>query len=185
MSARKALLGALALCLALAALAPAAASAAPAPAWSLTLTPMPANFAPGASPHPEYMVVATNVGAAPTTGTSVLSATLPEGLQPLAAFGVNASIPTEGKNLPCEVKEQLITCETSDALDPGRWLFIQIEVEPAAAAAGTTLTTQATISGGGASQAVSAATPTKVQAEAVPFDFLAGFHAPISEEDGS
>ena len=185
MSARKVALAALSLCLALAALGPATAGAAPAPAWSLTLTPMPANFAPGASPHPEYMAVATNVGGAPTTGTSVLRATLPEGLQPVGVSGKHEPFRGEAKNLSCGITSQVVTCETADAITPGRWLFVQIEVEPSAAAEGSTLTTEATISEGGATQAVSTSAPTNVQTGPIPFDFLPGFHAPINEEDGS
>ena len=59
---------------------PAAASAAPAPAWTLTMTPIPANFAPGGTG--EYVAVATNVGAAPTSGTAIFEATLPVGITP-------------------------------------------------------------------------------------------------------
>jgi hypothetical protein len=184
MSARKAILAVLSLCLALAALLPAGASAEAKPAWTLTLTPMPANFEPGGAPHPEYMAVATNVGAAATTGTSTLKATLPPGLEPLGATGVNVNIPDISNELSCGIAGQLVTCETPDTLRPGRFLFVQIQVEPALAAEGSTLTTEATISGGGATQAVGAATPTKVQKGPIPFDFLPGFHAPSNEEDG-
>lgn len=185
MSTRKAVLGALSLCLALAALLPAAASAAPKAAWTLTLTPMPANFEPGATPHPEYMAVATNVGAAATTGTSTLKATLPVGLEPVGATGVNVNDPNETKELSCGIAGRVVTCESPDALGPGRLLFVQIQVEAAVVAEGSTLSTEATIEGGGATQKVSVATPTKVQAGPIPFDFLPGFHAPSSEEDGS
>jgi hypothetical protein len=185
MSARKTMLAVLAPCLlALAALLPATASAEAKPAWTLTLTPLPANFEPGATPHPEYMAVATNVGAASTTTTSVLKAILPPGLEPVGVSGVHEPFRGEAKNLSCGIAGQVVTCETSEVITPGRWLFAQIEVEPSITAEGTTLTTEATISGGGATQQVSAATPTKVQAGPIPFDFLPGFHAPMNEEDG-
>ena len=72
-----ALLTLTALCLILPTFAPAAAK----PAWTLTATPMPANFAPGSTS--QYLLVATNVGAAPTTGEAMtIETTLPAGLEP-------------------------------------------------------------------------------------------------------
>ena len=55
---------------ALAAACPPAAGAASGPGWSLTITPLPSNLAPGASPEPQYLVAATNVGDTPSAGTA-------------------------------------------------------------------------------------------------------------------
>jgi hypothetical protein len=170
-------------CLALAALAPAAAQAAPAPAWSLSITPLPANFSPTASAPAEYLVAATNVGAAPTGGTSVLSIKLPVGLEPIDA---TAAIKPPGAATPsCETSPsgQEISCETTEALIPGA--RFQAQVTLSVTAGPNAYETEAQIEGGGATQAVSALSRTPVQADPVPFGILPGFIAPLSGEEGA
>ena len=77
----------------MAALAP-AAQAAPAPAWALQLNRLPANFTPGV--EAQFFAVATNVGAAPTTGTSSLEVSLPAGVTPVSFKGnVGPSAPAK------------------------------------------------------------------------------------------
>ena len=186
MSAAKRALIAAALC-ATAALLPATAQAAPAPAWALSITPMPSNFAPAADPEPEYLLVATNVGGAPTTATSVLlKATLPKGLVPTT---VSARSNQSGDSDPvCKIKppapdeSREVVCETSDPLSPSRLLLAQITVEVNASPG--TYVTEASVSGGDATKEVSASSPTEVQAAPLDFDFLPGFAAPLSTEDG-
>ena len=183
MSARKTTLALAALCLALAALLPAAASAAPAPAWALSVTPMPANFVPGADPQPKYFVIATNVGAAPTTSDpAVIEATLPVGLIPTVVKGINTNSgePTE---FGCTIVSQAVKCEAAEAVGPGRRLMALISVNVTAAPG--TYDLEASVSGGGASQTISTTLPTQVQSAPLPFDFLPGFSAPLSNEDGT
>ncbi len=166
-------------------LSPSAASAAPAPAWTLTVTPVPANFTPGGTPPSEYLVLATNVGAAPTTSDPVkLKVVLPEGLAPSAAGAFN---PTPGTTLEpvcsIEAPTRTVTCETSEPIGAGRVLKGQITV--AVTAAPGTYVTEASISGGGTGQDVETDFPTQVQAGPLEFGFLPGFAVPATNEDGT
>jgi hypothetical protein len=161
------------LCLTTAALAPAPA-AAEAPAWTITLTPLPANFAPG-QPG-EYLAVATNVGGAPTTGEATkLEVLLPAQIKPLAATSTSMSC--------APIVSQAVKCETTTALPPSRLLLVKVKAE----ATGPTGTYDAVahVRGGGTGQEASATMPTPVQAEPIPFGFLAGFAAPVNGADGS
>src|SRR3954453_12102811 len=106
---------------------PGAGAAAPQPAWSLRAMPQPADFAPGATPI--YLLIATNVGGAPTTGPLVLSATLPEPLQPVKA---DFSTPAHD-NKPCAISGRQIECETADPIRPGRFVFAKVKLEVPAA----------------------------------------------------
>lgn len=179
MSRRLASLAALSLC-ALAALGPAAAAAAPAPAWALTLTPMPAAFAPGATS--EYLVSATNVGAAQTTAEStVIEATLPPGVTPLALTIVGNSDPGT-KELDCKITGQVVLCKTAEPLHPGRVLQVAFSVE-VSPAAGQEIEAQVSISGGGGNS-LQTSVLTSVQSEPLSFGFLPGSSAYLSEEDG-
>jgi hypothetical protein len=183
MSARKATLIGAALCCSLAALLPASASAEPAPAWTLSVTPMPANFAPGADPKPEYFLIATNVGAAPTTSEpSVIEATLPDGLIPTKVTGVNSDRGAAVKP-ECDIEGQKITCETTEAVGSNRKFEGLISVEVAAPEG--TYDLQASVKGGGVSQEVSTTFPTQVQSDPLDFDFLPGVKAPLVNEDGT
>jgi hypothetical protein len=183
MRAPKATLAAAAL-LALAALGPAQAQAAPAPAWSLSLTPFPSNFAPGANPNPQYLIGATNVGAKGTdSGTpAVIETTLPGGLTPTKAFALTND-PNASKAPECTISGQEVSCETTEPLGPGRLLLAEVSVA-VSAPEGTVLTT-AKVSGGGATADVQVTEPTEVTAAELPFDFLPGFSAPTTEEDGT
>src|SRR4051794_39960192 len=175
-------LGLAALCLALAGLLPAGASAAPAPAWTLAATAEPANFAPGAGG--EYVVVATTVGAAPTTGKSEVQITIPAGLEVIGAEARNRdpSAASEPKCTPPPA--QVITCETSETFGSGRLFVAQVQVKVPIATPVGPLSAQATVSGGGATGVISASAPTLIQLDPVPFDFLPARSALLSEEDG-
>jgi hypothetical protein len=180
MSARKATLIGAALCCSLTALLPATAAAA-APAWTLSVTPMPANFVPGANPKPEYFVIATNVGAAPTTAEpAVIEATLPDGLKPTKVTGVNSDVGVSVKP-ECDFEDQEIICETTEAVGSDRKLEALIAVEVNAPEG--TYDLQASVKGGGASE-VATTFPTKVQVKPLAFDFLPGFKAPLTDENG-
>jgi hypothetical protein len=182
MSARKTLLCLAALCLAAAALLPAAAAAAPAPAWALSVRPMPSNFAPGANPKPEYMVIATNVGAAQTTGEAAeVKAVLPTGLAPVAVTGKSTD-PASVVQPTCEIEGQAATCKTSEPLKPDRMLLVQVTVKVTAPPG--TYDLNAAVKGGGAPQTTTVF-PTQVQAGPLAFGFLPGFQAPLTSEEGA
>jgi hypothetical protein len=179
MSARKIALGAAALCLAAAAFAPQGAGAAQAPAWSLTATPLPANYTPGH--FSQFVVVATNVGAAPTTTEeATVKVTLPAGWKILSH-----DVITRGATIPgsCEAKGQLITCKTSEPRDPGYLIQVKIGLEVPLGAKEETLSASSAVSGGGAGEA-SVTSPIVVAKDPLPFDFLPGFSAPVTDEGG-
>jgi hypothetical protein len=183
MIARRAALSLAAICLAAVALFPTGSQGAAAPAWSLTVTPIPSNFAPGADPEPQYLISATNVGAAPTTSeAALLKAVLPAGLTP-TGFEVISTDPNASAEPECEIQGQEISCETEEALHPGRLLLLTLDV--AVSAAEGTYETEASVSGGGASNPVVTQFPTQVQAAPLAFGILPGFQAPVSNEDGS
>ena len=180
MNSRVAALTVAVICCALGVLGPASASAA-APAWTLTMTPEPANFAPGATP--EYVIVATNVGAAPASGQSVLKVTLPKAWE-IVSYGAVNSDPGPAADPLCTPTTPIFTCETNEPLFPGRALRAQVRVQIPPGAPKETLEASAAISGGGATE-VSVSSPTAVQNEAVPFDLLPGFNSPLTDEDGN
>lgn len=173
-----------ALCLtALAALAPASASAAtPTPAWVLTATSEPANFAPGGKG--EYVIVATNVGAKETNGPKTeLTIKVPAGLAVLKDSAANAD-PVASVQPTCTAPAQEITCTTSEPVRPGYLLVAQVEVEVTSAPEGTPVSAEAAISGGGALGEISATAQSEIQEKEVPFDFLPGFKAPLTDKEG-
>ena len=177
MSARKITLGLLCL---LAALLPAteALGAEAKPAWLLSATALSTNFAPGAEGTPlggpTYLLVATNVGSAPTTGTTTITDTLPVGLTPIGAIG------------PCQAPVGLtVTCTETGTVMPGEHIELSISVKvDAGVPAGASLPNEASVQSPGAATATTT-TPTTISASPPPFGFLAGFRVPLSEADGS
>ena len=170
------LLSAIALCAALAG----SAMAASAPAWELRLTPMPSNLTPGGSD--EYLLSATNVGAAPATAPVTLSLSLPESLTPLQAEGRNQSPPFTKAS--CQIVTVPLTCETDAAVVPGGRFWAKFKVAVAPEPSGSSLTV-GSVSGGGVQDKSTSAEPP-FQAAPLPFGFLApGLIAPMTEEDGS
>ncbi len=178
-SAARALALAAALCCSALALSAPAASAA-APGWTLAISPLPANFAPGQ--ESEYAVVAANVGAAPTTGETEVKVTIPAGMA-VSTFNAGNTDPEAPNEPTCTALGQVVTCKTAEAFHPGYLFRVKVGVTIPSGAPEEVLTTQATISGGGATQAIAASSPTPVQEDAVPFDFLPGFKAPATDED--
>jgi hypothetical protein len=163
-----------------------AAKAASGPAWLLAITPLPSNLVPGADPEPQYLLSATNVGDAPSSGTVVLRAFLPEGVGLIASKA--SAINNDNANpLPptCTPKEsetsEEVTCETSAPVSPGH--LIQAQFSVAVGAAPGTYTTKALVSGGGAEE-VKRSVPAQVQAARLGFGFLPGFAAPATGEGG-
>ena len=186
MIARKAVLSMAAICCTAAALLPATATAAPEPqpAWAITLTPMPSNFAPGTVRTPQYLILATNVGAKDTDGTTtVVKATLPVGLKPVNPAAEDTDPRAAEKKLACKIEAtQTIVCETDEVIGPGR--VIKAETDVVVTAPEGTLTTEASVSGGGAAQDATTSFPTEVKAKALPFGFLPGFRALLNDEEG-
>jgi hypothetical protein len=159
----------------------ATAEAAPSPALSLTVTPMPSNFAPGAVPNPEFLVVATNVGGAPTTGTTTVRAVLPEKLTPVTVSPIDTDPAGEASCSPPAGQE--VKCETTKPLSSNRLLLMQVKVSVSPAAAPGTYPTKAFASAGGAEE-VKTEFPTQVQTSPLAFGFLPGFIAPTTNEEG-
>jgi hypothetical protein len=167
------------LSLAAAALLPAASQAAAKPAWTVALTPLPANFAPGV--QSEYLVLATNIGAAPTSGESTLEVTLPASGVSILGKGASNSTPGTTTQPACTASGQTVTCKTSETIGSGRYLLGKVLLE----ADGSTATIQSTakISGAGGGEAT-ATSLAPVQAGPVSFDFLPGFASPLTDEEG-
>jgi hypothetical protein len=143
---------------------------------------MPSNFAPGANPNPQYLISATNVGAASTTAAPVLVKTLlPTGLTPTKVFALDND-PNATEPPACTIAGQEVTCQTTEPLSPGHLLLAEISV--AVSAPEGIVNTQAAVSGGGTEE-ITTSFPTEVRATQLPFDFLPGFKAPVTEEDGT
>jgi hypothetical protein len=182
MIARKAVLSTAAICFSAAVLLPAGAQAAAAPAWSLTVNPIPSNFAPGATPEPQYLISATNIGGAPTTSDPVtLNALLPGSLTP-TGFDVIDNDRSAAVDPECKITGQEISCKTTEPLHQGRLLLLTVDV--AVSAAEGTYETEASVKGGGTTEVITRF-PTKVQASPLSFDFLPGFQAPTTDEEGA
>jgi hypothetical protein len=161
-------------------LLPGGASAAPAPAWMLTLTPLPAVFNPGSTP--EYVVSATNIGAAQTTGaTATVEVTLPAGIKPLNVSAVANSDPTSS-DPKCKIVGQSFVCETTETVHPDFALQALFGVEVPLSEAGKTIEAKASVKGGGANPLQTTAF-APVQSKPLPFG-VEGFQAPLTEEDG-
>lgn len=161
-------------------LIPAAAQGAPAaPAWSLKAVPFPTNFAPGSSAAPAgpaYLVVATNVGGAPTSGAFTITDTLPGPLKPsvkLAPFGSYGHVGYENGKLSCTTAGHKITCTgTSPPVGPGEKVQMTVPVDVEVSAPPQVLD-KASVEGGGAAPAATA-TVTAISSEVAPFDLLEG-----------
>jgi hypothetical protein len=163
------------------------AQAEPEPAWKLSLSSQPTNFFPGAEGTtalgPEYLLVAANVGGAPTSGTVTLTDTLPDGLVPLEARPFKINIPLGAPT--CEVTGQQVSCTTDKPIDPGRKLMVQIPVKVELSEGSAPNEMQ--VEGGGA-QSAAISTTTPIATIGLPFGFLSGAEgltAPMSQEDGS
>jgi len=164
--------------LALGALAPAGASAAKA-AWALQVTAQPSNFAPGQVS--EYALLATNVGAAPSSGTTTIEVTLPKAWKIVSSFAQIKDSGTPGV-VTCTKATPLLTCEVNEAVDPGRGILAQVSAEVPAGEPKAALEGKVLVKGSGAEAKVTV--PTPVQSEAVPPGILPGFAAPLSGKDG-
>jgi hypothetical protein len=166
--------------LALGAAAPSAADAAK-PAWVLSMSAQPSNFAPGQ--RSEYVLLATNVGAAPTSGTATLEVTLPKAWD-IVSSGAQIKDPEVAGTPLCTPATPVLVCKTSEPIRPGRVLVAQVGVEVPSDEPEATLEVKALVKGGGADAEAKATIPTPIQAGPVAPGVLPGFIAPVTDEDG-
>ena len=153
---------------------PAMAQAA-SPAWGITSTATPTNLKPGdSSGLSAFVVVATNIGGAPTTGDITLTDTLPAGLtlNPSPPGGVlTLSVANDnGQNSVACPPATPVTCTvTGGSVQPGGRLimFVPVNVDPGAP---PSLTNSVSVSGGGASS-VSGTEDATVSAADAPYSF--------------
>jgi hypothetical protein len=174
--------------------APAAASAAPTPAWQVIVTAYPTHFAPGTTANreegPGYVVLAKNIGAAPTGGEFTVVDQVPSPLtvvqqpeiRPHGYYGDSQNPP----ELACGVVGNTVTCSSSGTVYPGHQVetFIPVAV-PAAAPA--SVHDEASIEGGGAAERI-ASVDTQVTSTPATFGFLenrAGAYGTAIGEDGA
>jgi len=155
------------------------ASAAEAPAWRFDIDSIPTNIDPGASFSfegylPEYFLLATNVGTAPTKGPITITDTLPAGLTLKNANPISTDADNSGT---CTEEAPTVTCVFPAPIRPGEFRGARIGFDVDGTGTilheGDTVTDQAILSGGGATAAVAENT-TEVSSTPAPFDFLPG-----------
>jgi hypothetical protein len=160
-----------------------AATAAPAPAWSLGLTASPAAFGPETTSR--FFAVATNVGAAATSGATVVEVELPAALEPVSAF---ADISTPGSSpgsCLIDAPGHHVSCTISESVGSGNLVKVGVDVKVPAESSAPTATT-VHISGGGAAQEVTTTVAPPIQSAPLDFGFLPpGLATPLNGEDGS
>jgi hypothetical protein len=152
------------------------ASAAAAPAWRFDISSIPTNIGPGneySFGHPEYFLLATNVGTAPTKGPITVTDTLPAGLTLKAADGFGNG----GPQGTCTEETPTATCVFPGPIQPGEFRSVSIGFDVDGTGTvlheGDTVTDQAILSGGGATAAVAENT-SEVSSGPAPFEFLPG-----------
>jgi hypothetical protein len=151
------------------------ASAEAAPAWRFDIQAVPTNIEPGASvisPSvllPQYFLLATNVGTAPTNGPVTITDTLPAGLTLREARG--------GGSVICKEEAPTVTCVFPGTVQPGQLLVLSIGFDVDGTDTilhdGDTVFDEAILSGGGTT-AVRAENTTEVSSTPAPFEFLPG-----------
>jgi len=155
------------------------ASAAEAPAWRFDITSIPTNIEPGATYEmfrgtPEYLLVATNVGTAPTKGPITITDTLPAGLTLKGTKLFGSTLDNLGT---CTEEAPTVTCVIPGPIQPGEYRSVRIGFDVDGTGTilheGETITDQAILSGGGATAAVAENT-SEVSSTPAPFEFLSG-----------
>lgn len=155
---------------------PSPASAAASPAWSLSLSSYPTVFSPGEVAAadrrpPGFLLVATNIGGAATSGEFSLTASLPPGLEPTTAAGAVGSYGPAATALTCELDGNAIACSGGKpGLQAGQIAVVHIPVAVSAPAP-SSLTIDAAVEGGGAA-ATSVSLETRVDSGPIPFSLL-------------
>ncbi len=152
------------------------ASAEAAPAWRFDIITIPTNIAPGTvysfeRSLPQYFLLATNVGTAPTKGPITITDTLPAGL---TLRSVESDLDDPGA---CGEAAQTATCVFPGPIRPGEFRSVSIGFDVDGTGTilheGDTVIDQAILSGGGATAAVAENT-TEVSSTPAPFEFLQG-----------
>ncbi len=157
------------------------AQAAPSgPALKITHRSHPTNLVAGSSAPaagasaaaPQFLIQATNVGGASTSGPVTFVDTLPAGVTPSVASPPDIRNGFLNGTDPCVVVGQVVTCSVSTPLPPSARFIVRIpvDVDPAAPAS---VTNQVLVSGGGAPSATSSLT-VAVSSTDPPFGFFAG-----------
>jgi hypothetical protein len=160
------------------------------PAWKLVVNSLPTNFIPGSDSKgevifgPEYLLLATNVAAAPTSGEVKIEDTLPTGITPLSVLSFTYGQLPQAHS--CEISGQTVTCTELNAVPPSRTLQVKIPVK-VELPEGALAENEARIEGGEAPPAI-ASTTTPISSTPPSYGFLPGdegLSAPLSEADGS
>lgn len=160
----------------LSAASPAAGDGTPSPAWSISLTSYPTVFAPGSvaagKGPPGFLLTATNIGAAATSGGFSLTVNLPEGIEPTLASGATGTYGRPPTDLQCGASGTAVVCKSgAPSLKPGQVAAVVIPVKVSSTAPSSVMTT-ASVEGGTAA-ASSASLETEVRPGAPPFSLLA------------
>ena len=152
------------------------------PAWKITSSATPTNFQPG-SGNAAFVVTATNVGDAPTTGPIVVADTVPAPtVAPVEILGIddwriNREAIAERLPLKCTLKKR--SCEFAKPVIPGDSLTVVVRVSIVAGPTPATVTNVARVSGGGAATARTGeptTVPTPVTTAAVAFGMSGYFN---------
>jgi uncharacterized repeat protein (TIGR01451 family) len=161
------------------------ADAAAGPAWSLSATAQPTNLNPAPGAVNQFLLIATNVGAATANGEIIVTDKLPGGTV-LKEATIQSKDPATPKFTCSAGAGNSVTCKGQGPVHPGYALWANIGVD-LTGASGETIANEAEVSGAGA-VSVAASTSTTISTEAPPFDFLtgeAGFRAPNLTEEGT
>lgn len=165
--------------------APAGAAPEPAPAWKLSATSQPTNLIPGSTDRGAYLLVATNVGSATAQGHIALTDTLPPGVAAVEGKVFASSDDESAEEFECTIAAPTVTCESEGPIPPGSKVLVEIGLN-LSAAAGSTLSNEAEVSGGGAG-ARKVISQSTVSEDTPAFGFLPGeegLAAPLVEANG-
>jgi hypothetical protein len=133
---------------------------------------------------PQYVFVATNVGAAATSGEITFTDTLPPDLTVVGARGSSHGKPFLS---PCDISGQTVTCTSSRSILPGDWFRVIVALGVPAVAP-PSVTNHAIVAGGGAGNAASTTDTTTISSTPAPFEFLPGLpglRTSFTASDGS
>lgn len=151
-----------------------------APAWSISSIESPENYAPGSAALLELF--ATNVGNQATGGAPIVfEAELPAGLEFGSAY-LQDNSHIHGELPICSYSGRNAVCETTHEIPPGRYLQMESKIivdKNASEGVGGILVTVS----GGNSEVVSSERPVHIQAQPVPFSFVAGLSAPLTDRE--
>jgi hypothetical protein len=163
---------------------PTTAGAAGVPAWSIEAIPYPTNLEPGASGGlgtVGYVVLARNIGGAPTSGTFTIVDRLPAAVKPSAtlpptgSYGHFMGSASQAPELVCNVVGRTVTCTGSTpSIEPGGQAHLQIPIDVEPTAGSRVVVDRASVSGGGASGTAETVQPTTISPEPAPFGFPEG-----------